>query len=131
MTSEKENFKSLNSEYSDPDSLSYKKIQIANGNIPIGGNCLDIGMGIGELISLRVNKRDKLFGNDFDAKSVSFCGKKLMKTGINKFPTIFREQFDCITCLDILEHIEQKDVSSQLLNNYNSLNKNGIFISWS
>ena len=76
MVLEKVNYTSLNSEYSDPTSLSYKKIRIVDGYIPNGRNYLDIGMGTGELISLRLGKHDKIVGIDYDETSVSICQKK-------------------------------------------------------
>jgi|WetSurMetagenome_2_1015567.scaffolds.fasta_scaffold126932_3 2-polyprenyl-3-methyl-5-hydroxy-6-metoxy-1,4-benzoquinol methylase len=132
----KVNYQSLKSEYSDPESLSYKKSRIVDEYIPDGGNYLDIGMGTGESIFLRLGKHDKIFGIDFDETSVSICKKKfdqysdikLMKAGINDIQTIFTEPFNCITCLDILEHIEEKDVAPALLKIKDSLNENGIFI---
>lgn len=136
MPVEKVNFKSLESEYADPESLSYKKIRIVDGYIPNGGNYLDIGMGTGELISLRIGKHDKIFAIDYDETSVLMCQKKfgqysqinLKKSGISDIQNIFSEQFDCITCLDILEHIKEADVPPALLKIYDSLQKDGIFI---
>jgi 2-polyprenyl-3-methyl-5-hydroxy-6-metoxy-1,4-benzoquinol methylase len=136
MIQEKVNYSSLNSEYTDPTSLSYKKLRIINAFIPDGGSLLDIGMGTGELISLRLGKHKKIFGIDCDDTSVSMCRKKfsqnpeilLSKAGISDIRTTFPEKFDCITCLDVLEHIEEREVSSSLSDIFMALRKNGILI---
>lgn len=136
MAVRKVDFKSLESEYSNPDSISYQKIRIVDGYIPNKGNYLDIGMGTGELISLRIGKHNKIFGIDYDDISVSICQKKfgqyskikLLKLGIGDIQNVFSEKFDCITCLDILEHIKEAEVAHALQNIYESLHNNGIFI---
>ncbi len=136
MVLEKTSYSSLELEYSDPDSLSYKKIRLVNSYIPGGGNYLDIGMGTGELITLRIGKHEKIFGIDPDEVSLTICQKKfdqyndvnLIKASIGDIQYIFNGRFDCITCLDVLEHINEIAVSSALQNIYKSLNEAGIFI---
>jgi 2-polyprenyl-3-methyl-5-hydroxy-6-metoxy-1,4-benzoquinol methylase len=136
MVLEKVDYTSLNSEYSDPTSLSYKKIRFVNTYIPNGGSYLDVGMGTGELLSKRVGKHQKIVGMDNDETSLMICQKKfadnyditLVDAGIGDLKNRFQEKFDCITCLDILEHIEEKELIPSLQNIYNLLNENGIFI---
>lgn len=136
MVLEKVNYTSLNSEYSDPAGLSYKKIRIVDQYIPNGGNYLDIGVGTGELISLRVGKHQKITGVDNDETSVRICQKKfgkyhdinLISAGIADIKNKFNDKFDCITYLDILVHIEERDVEPSLQNIYNLFNEDDIFI---
>lgn len=102
------NFDLLEPEYSDPESLNYKKIRFVNSNIPEGGNYLDIGMGTVELISLIFDKHEKIFGVE---SSVNICKKRfnqnpdiiLVKSDIDNLKNRFIDKFDCITCLDVLK----------------------------
>jgi ubiquinone/menaquinone biosynthesis C-methylase UbiE len=126
----------LASEYSDPQSLSYKKIRIVSGYIPPGGTYLDVGMGTGDLIALQAGKHAKIFGIDGNEHSVSLCRQKfggdpdigLFHGRIEDLQNICTEKFDCITCLDILEHIEEKEVIPALENIYRLMNDRGVFI---
>lgn len=136
MKSVQVNFPALESEYANPNSLSFKKIQIVNEYVPEGGKFLDIGMGTGELISLRRGKHEHIYGIDSDDTSVQICKEKFNQCkdivvshgDINDIDNIFHEKFDCVTCLDILEHIEERNVPQVLINIFTSLNEGGMFI---
>jgi predicted TPR repeat methyltransferase len=136
MTSEGVDFGALQSEYSDPASLGHKKIRLVNRYIPDGGRFLDIGMGTGDLIALRIGRHRQISGIDCSDTSVDLCGQKfghlpdilLSKGTIEDFHTRYPEPFDCITCLDVLEHIEERDVAGVLHHIHDSLARGGIFI---
>ena len=110
MISERVNYVSLKSEYSDPCSLSYKKIRMINDRVPNGGSLLDIGMGTGDLISLRNGKHDVIYGIDGDSESISICQEKfgitpainIFQGDLGDFKKAYPGKFDCITCLRCL-----------------------------
>jgi 2-polyprenyl-3-methyl-5-hydroxy-6-metoxy-1,4-benzoquinol methylase len=136
MSPEKVNFSALESEYQDQNSLSSKKIRLVDRKIPIGGNFLDIGTGTGALITMRLGKHDRIYGTDYDETSVNICKKifdncpdvTLIRAGIEDLPGILDTTFDCITCLDVLEHIDEKLMPSVLGIIYQSLNDEGVFV---
>lgn len=133
----KENYESLQSQYLDPDSLSYKKLRIVDSCINGGETLLDIGGGVGELIELEKQKFEVIYGIDLDEESVSICRKRfenneniyIMQGNINDSKELFKDKkFDYITCLDILEHIEVEECKKSLNEIYNLLEDDGIFI---
>jgi len=79
MIPERTNYDSLESEYLDSNRLMYKKIRLVDAYIPNGGTFLDIGMGTGNLISLRIGKHPKIYGIDNDEKSLQICRQKFFK----------------------------------------------------
>jgi SAM-dependent methyltransferase len=136
MFPEKVNYSSLESEYSDPDSLSSKKIKLVDSIIPNRGNLLDIGIGTGQLIMTRLYKHEIIYGLDIDDRSLTICNKKfaenpnvtLIGGGFEDLPILTDIKFDCITCLDVLEHIDEKLIPSALHNIHDALNDDGMFI---
>jgi SAM-dependent methyltransferase len=136
MTPGTVNFQLLEKEYSDPTSLGYKKIHLINTLIPEGGRLLDIGMGTGALLSLRVGRHQQIIGIDNDDTSVAICKEKfgnnpeveVTNAGISDIKNRVKGTFSCITCLDILEHIDEKDVAPSLQNIFSLLAEDGIFI---
>jgi len=136
MIPKRVDYASLDEEYSDPKSLMYKKIHIVDSFIPNGGILLDIGSGTGELIYLRLGKHRKIYGIDNDIKSLEMCQQKFLQNdnvkifsvSINQINERIQEKIDCITCLDILEHIQEKEIPLVLKNIHGLLNTQGIFI---
>lgn len=133
----KGNYKSLHSEYLDSSSLMYKKIRIVDSYMNGGDSFLDIGAGTGELIELEKHKFEKIYGIDIDEESVEVCYKRfeknqniyIIQSGIDNLKNLFEdEKFDCITCLDILEHIEVGRCRKALNNIYNIVKDDGKFI---
>lgn len=132
-----EDYESLYSQYRDPNSVMYKKLRIVDSYIDDGDTLLDIGAGIGELIELEKQKFKKIYGIDVDEKAVEICRKRfkndrnihIIQSDINDLKNLFQEKkFDCITCLDILEHIEVEECKKALNNIYNLLKDDGKFI---
>lgn len=129
-------YESLESEYSDCNSLSYKKIRIVNKYLPTGGEYLDIGSGTGEMIAVRTGKHKKIVGIDLDKDALSLCHHRfahspeitIIQAGIMDLPKHNLGNFDSITCLDVLEHINENDIPRALSNVYRLLNTQGIFI---
>ncbi len=137
MSFHKEDHESLRSQYLDPNSLMYKKLRIVDIYINDGESLLDIGSGVGELIELEKQKFGKIYGIDVDEESVEICHKRfkddkkicIMQGDINDLGNLFKDKkFDCVTCLDVLEHIKVKECKKALNNIYNILKENGKFI---
>lgn len=133
----KENYKSLAFEYLNPKSLMYKKLRIVDSYIRKGTYLLDIGGGVGELIKLEKQKFEKVYGIDIDEEAIEICRERFKKipniyirqASISDLEDLFRnEKFDCITCLDILEHIKVEECRKALNDIYNLLKDGGKFI---
>jgi len=108
---------SVDLEYLDPRSLMSRKMRIVDSNIR-GGNgiLLDIGMGTGELIGLELPKFGMLHGIDIDEESVRMCKERyasnervvVQKASLLELKERFKpHMFECVTCLDVLERLEQ------------------------
>jgi len=133
----KENYKSLASEYRDLNSLMYKKLRIVDSYINGGKTLLDVGVGVGELIELEKQKFERIYGIDADKESVEICHKRFendenirtIEGNITDLKNLFQDKkFDCIACLDILEHIKVGESKKALNNIYNLLRDGGRFI---
>ena len=133
----KEDFKSLEFEYRNPNSLMYKKMRMVDRYIRSADTLLDIGMGTGELIDLEKHKLKKIWGIDIDPESVEICRIRfgndqkitLMQCNLAESENIFESgQFDYITCLDVLEHMELKDCKKTLRIVRKLLSNEGKFI---
>lgn len=137
MLVHKEDYESLLSQYRDPNSLMYKKLRIVDSYINGGETLLDIGAGIGELIELEKQKFEKIYGIDIDKEPVEICHKRfendnniqIMQGDINDLENLFKDKkFDCITCLDVLEHIKVEECKKVLNKIHNILKNGGKFI---
>jgi 2-polyprenyl-3-methyl-5-hydroxy-6-metoxy-1,4-benzoquinol methylase len=137
MDNSKVNYRHLHSEYMDPTSESYKKLRIVDRFLDKGDLLLDIGIGTGDLIELEKNKFNKIYGLDLEQESIELCKKRfenyadiqIFQENIIKIPELFhQEKFDCCTCLDVLEHIEEKNIPDILLAINRCLKENGVFI---
>lgn len=133
----KENYVSLQKQYQNPNTLMYKKLRFVDSYINSGGFLLDIGMGTGELIELEKNKFERICGIDSDEESISICRKRFKKQGninliqgnIGDLKKIFQNnKFNCITCLDVLEHINTEECRNAIQNIYFLLKEDGQFI---
>lgn len=97
--------------YRNPKHLSFKKMHLIIPMIWQGHNILDIGFGCGELLFRVKDKFNELHGIDSSRETVDFVRRKLKKFNaflvygdIEEF--VYREsEFDCITALDVLEHL--------------------------
>jgi 2-polyprenyl-3-methyl-5-hydroxy-6-metoxy-1,4-benzoquinol methylase len=136
-SSQRENYKRLNWQYSDPNSLMYKKLVILNELVEGGNKLLDIGIGTGEWIDLEKDKFKTIYGIDVDADSIDLCRRKFMDRqnihimqcdmeNINS--QIHEKDFNYITCLDVLEHIPQKNVNLLLKILYEMMDKRGKLV---
>lgn len=89
-----------------------------NKYINEGDRVLDVGHGIGYGINLLSIKASELYGVDVDAKAVDFVKKNVL----GKNPKLKEVQhydgynlpyrnnfFDVVTCIDVLEHVEEYD----------------------
>jgi 2-polyprenyl-3-methyl-5-hydroxy-6-metoxy-1,4-benzoquinol methylase len=137
MDKKKVNYRHLQSEYTDHASESYKKMRIVDMFLKNGDLLLDIGVGTGELINLEQKKFKKIYGIDIDHESIALCQKrfinknyiKIFQSDIAKLPELFPdEKFDCCTCLDVLEHIDEKNIPDILHAINHCLKDNGVFV---
>lgn len=119
----KEDYESLAAEYLDPSSLMYKKMRLVDRYIHKAKTLLDIGIGTGELIRLEKHKFRKIWGIDTDTESIEICQGRfgndqkitLMQCNLAESEGTFEPgQFDYITCLDVLEHMEPEDCQKTL-----------------
>jgi len=133
----REDYKSLAAQYLDPNSEMYRKVRIVDSYIETGNTLLDIGMGTGELIALEKRKFKRIYGLDLDAQSVEICQARfekeshitIMKGDMRQLENYFHpSQFDCITALDVLEHIDMESCKKELFTIFNLINNGGKFI---
>lgn len=90
---------------------------------------LDIGCGGGYTLYL-LSRFGKVFGVDISKQSINFCKKRGFKNirlvNPNKPLPFKKGGFNLITCLDVLEHIE--DDRGYLKHLYSMLSKNGSIV---
>ncbi|WP_281774503.1 class I SAM-dependent methyltransferase [Methanobacterium formicicum] len=134
---QKENYAALIAQYNDPSSLMYRKLRIVDGYIKKGYSLLDIGMGIGEFINLEKDKFQEIYGFDIDKDAVEFCNKrfeaynniKIFSGDLNNIKSLTKSlRFDVITCLDVLEHVDEEMCINVLGIVYDLLKDDGLFI---
>lgn len=137
MQNERVNFEALKREYLDPNNLQYKKLRVVDQYMPKSISLLDIGAGTGEFINLELQKFVEIYGVDIDPESLNICRERfknqknvhLFESDLTNLNSIFsNNKFDCVTCLDVLEHIELHECKTVLRNIYNITKDNGLFI---
>lgn len=133
----KEDYEALKNQYNDPSSLMYKKLRLVDGYIKKGENLLDIGTGVGELIDLEKNKFKNIQGFDMDIDAVEFSRDrfkdynniKIDLGNLNDLEDLVKgEKFDCVTCLDVLEHLDLNETIKAMNTLWKILKDNGMFI---
>ena len=108
--------------------LNYKKYF----NKSVTSRVIDIGVGRGEMLSCMKKWTDNYHGIDISPSTVNFC-KRLDLSCELVGDTEFwlknhQNQFDIITCLDVLEHIPKERLIQFVEAIRNSLTKDGLAI---
>jgi 2-polyprenyl-3-methyl-5-hydroxy-6-metoxy-1,4-benzoquinol methylase len=108
--------------------LNYKKY--FNNSVTL--RVLDIGIGRGEMLSCMKKWGHNYYGIDISPSTVEFCKKLDLSCELVDDTEFWlknnQNQFDIITCLDVLEHIPKEQLIHFLEAIRNSLNKDGIAI---
>ena len=108
--------------------LNYKKYF----NKCVASRVIDIGVGRGEMLSCMKQWADNYHGIDISPSTVEFCKKLDLSCELVDDTEFWlknnQNQFDIITCLDVLEHIPKERLIHFLEAIRNSLNKDGIAI---
>ena len=108
--------------------LNYKKY--FNNSVTL--RVLDIGVGRGEMLSCMKNWEHNYHGIDISPSTIKFCKKINLSCELVDDTEFWlknnQNQFDIITCLDVLEHIPKERLIHFLEAIRNSLNKDGIAI---
>jgi len=113
----------------------YRKLGIFNSYIGKGDYLLDICAGTGELTEAVRHNFGHVIAVDRDDDSIALLKKRLekydncrvYKCDIGGIPGLAKK-FDCITCLDVLEHIEEGECKLAVRTIYDMLNRDGMFI---
>ena len=127
---------SLQRQYENSNSLMSKKLKIVDSYLDTGESLLDIGVGTGEFIFRQKNKFDKIYGVDKNQKSVEFCHNRfeedkiqIRRGGIKDLSELFEnKEFNYITALDVLEHLNLEDTKESLKIIHSKLKEDGKFI---
>jgi len=108
--------------------LNYKKFFYKN--VPL--KVLDIGVGRGEMLSSMKNWGHNYHGIDISPSTVEFCKKLDLSCELTDNTELWlkknQNQFEIITCLDVLEHIPKNRLIHFLEAIRNSLSKDGFAI---
>ena len=76
--------------------------------LPEQARLLDAGCGTGAILDM-FSKRYEAYGQDISSQAVEFCRKRgvtrVVRGTLDLLPAEYRN-FDCVTLLDVLEHIE-------------------------
>ncbi len=133
----KENYDALKSQYNDSSSLMYKKLRIVDSYIKGRKNLLDVGIGVGELIDLEKSKFKFVYGFDVDQDAVDFCNTRFQNYNhitielgdlYNLKDMVKGNKYDCVTCLDVLEHVDVNRCLKTIETIHELLNDGGLFI---
>ena len=129
----REDYRALARQYLDPESEPSRKMRIVDAYMPAADTLLDIGMGTGELIAREKHRFGRLYGIDLDTEAVELCRARfqgeraitLLEADVGEMLNHFHPgQFDVITALDVLEHLDG-DTCEKTLAEIASLARNG------
>jgi 2-polyprenyl-3-methyl-5-hydroxy-6-metoxy-1,4-benzoquinol methylase len=104
-------FKNLQRQYQDPKSLMSKKLTLVK-KYCVGGRLLDFGCGTGDFIEVVRDDFKEIVGIDISHHAVQLCRRKFYNSKNIIIVHGSHEDleklgyFDCITALDVLEHLE-------------------------
>ncbi|MCZ7393665.1 MAG: class I SAM-dependent methyltransferase [Candidatus Methanoperedens sp.] len=127
----------LHKQYSYCLNLNAKKMNKVSLKIEGGDILCDIGVGTGELIDRITDRFNFVYGVDTDDNAVVFCSKRfsdyknilIIKRDIIEPNEEFRNlEFDYITALDVLEHLDPDIANRYLTKIYTLLKRGGRFI---
>ena len=108
--------------------LNYKKYF----NKCVASRVIDIGVGRGEMLSCMKQWADNYHGIDISPSTVDFCKKLDLSCELVDDTEFWlknhQNQFDIITCLDVLEHIPKERLIQFVEAIRNSLTKDGLAI---
>jgi len=133
----KEDYDALELLYLDEESLSSKKLRLVNSHVEDGHSLLDIGSGTGEFIKLEKDRFDRIVGIDVEDEAVRRLAKRfekeckiqILRGSISDLGKLFgKDEFDCVTCLDVLEHLDAKEARTALREIHEVLKPKGVFI---
>ena len=133
----KYDYDSLQKRYTSSQDLMAKKMKKVESKIGSGNLLLDIGCGTGELLNRVKDGFELLYGVDIDNNAINFCSKRfsnyenirIVKCNVTELSKKFKgTEFDYITALDNLEHLEP-DIARKCLGDiYILLKRGGRFI---
>ena len=108
--------------------LNYKKYF----NKSVTSRVIDIGVGRGEMLSCMKKWVDNYHGIDISPSTIDFCNKLDLSCELVDDTEIWlknhQNQFDIITCLDVLEHIPKEGLIQFVEAIRNSLTEDGLAI---
>lgn len=87
---------------------------------------LDVGCGSGALLKRLSTYYKQGSGTDINQKSLKYTNFKFVKSNINEEVPFNNKKFDLITCVELIEHLENPQKLLRELSK--RLNKNGILI---
>jgi 2-polyprenyl-3-methyl-5-hydroxy-6-metoxy-1,4-benzoquinol methylase len=114
-----ENFyTNLDAIYADPDSLMSRKIRLVERSLVPADSLLDLGCGTGAFIQQVKEKFKQITGTDADVRSVSRCSERFKgeaKISLRQMTAetieTLHTTFDAVTCLDVLEHLDDPELA--------------------
>lgn len=133
----KYDYDSLQKRYTSGQGLMSKKMKKVVSKIGSGNLLLDIGCGTGELLNRVKDRFELLYGVDIDDDAIKFCSKRFLnyeniriaKCNVTELSKKFKgTEFDYVTALDNLEHLEPDIARKCLEDIYILLKGSGRFI---
>ena len=135
---EKIDFIQLQSQYENPHSQNYKKIQLVNSFIYPDESLLDIGSGTGSFIELVHDKFQEIYAIEQDPLALGLLQKKFSSNPkIHIIPQQIvdffgdknnKSRFSTITCLDVLEHLSLEECQQTIHSLFKILEPGGLII---